>query len=154
MSIRAALKTGLSVRFEVGEEAFSRHLIAGQHPPEWAEQIRCILSQLANDWAHLDTLTWEDDAPVLARALYPMITSYLLLEEDLIPSAGEQIVLGLLDDAYLLLRALEALDPLETRRTHLALLQQILGAGACNVLDALIDSAMLEAAEEVARLQS
>lgn len=153
MSIRAALKTGLSVRFEVGEEAFNRHLDAGDHPPEWAERVRCILARLSGDWAHLDTITWEEDAPVLARALYPMITSYLLLEEDLIPSSGEQIVLGLLDDAYLLLRALDALEPAAKRQEDITVLRQILGGGAASVLDALIDGAMSEAAEEVARLQ-
>ncbi len=151
MSIRAALKTGLATRFEVGSAAFDKHLAAAGLPPETAEQVRCILGQLACAWSQLDTITWEDDAPVLARALYPMVTSYLLLEEDLIPSAGEQIVLGLLDDAYLLLRALDTLAPDPERGEHITLLRRILGGGACSVLDALIDGALAEAAAEVER---
>jgi hypothetical protein len=154
MSIRAALKTGLSVRFEVGSEAFSNHLVLGGHPPEWSERVRHILCRLSSDWANLDTITWMDDAPILAGALYPMVTSYLLLEEDLIPSAGEQIVLGLLDDAYLLLRCLEALDPANARTEDLVLLRDILGEGAAGVLDALVGSATAEAEAEVARQQS
>ena len=151
MSIRAALKTGLAVRFEVGQDAFARHLTTTGHPPETAERVRCILARLSAEWAHLDTITWEEDAPVLARVLYPMVTSYLLLEEDLIPSAGEQVVLGLLDDAYLLLRALAALEPGGERDADIALLRDILGAGACSVLDTLINSALEEAAGELAR---
>jgi hypothetical protein len=151
MSIRAALKTGLAVRFEVGQEAFERHLEAAGQPREAADHVRCILARLSTEWAHLDTITWEEDAPVLARALYPMVTSYLLLEEDLIPSAGEQIVLGLLDDAYLLLRALAALEPGGSRDRDIGLLRAILGSGACSVLDALINSAIEEAAGELAR---
>ena len=151
MSIRCALKTGLEARIEGGAEAFRAALAQGGHPPEWFEEVRRILGNLPCEWSHLDTITWEDDAPVLARALYPMVTSYLLLEEDLIPSAGEQVVLGLLDDAYLLLKALEALEPEGQRTDDLKLLRSILGIGPCAVLDALVGGALAEAAEEVAR---
>ncbi len=151
MSIRIALKTGLAARFEVGGDAFRTHLELGNHPSEWFEQVRRVLENLACEWSHLDTITWEDDAPLLARALYPMITSYLLLEEDLIPSKGEQVVLGLLDDAYLLLKSLEALEPEGQRTEDLAMLRAILGGGACSVLDALVSGALAEAAEEAAR---
>ncbi len=153
MSIRSALRTGLSMRFEDGLETFSRQLEQGEHPQGSTERIRVILERLPGDWATLDTITWEDDAPILARALYPMVTSYLLLEEDLIPSTGEQIVLGLLDDAYLLLKSLDSLEPSPQRKQDLALLHQVLGEGACAVLDALVAGALAEAAEEVARQQ-
>jgi len=151
LSIRRALRTGLEARFEGGAEAFRTVLAGGGHPPEWFEEVRRILGKLPCEWAHLDTITWEDDAPVLARALYPMVTSYLLLEEDLIPSSGEQVVLGLLDDAYLLLKALEALEPDGDRSADLQLLRRVLGIGPCAVLDALVGGALAEAAEEVAR---
>lgn len=52
----------------------------------------------------LDAVTRNDSAPIVPRALFPLIMSYLLIEEDLLPPA-KGAVLSLMDDAYLVHRA-------------------------------------------------
>ena len=52
--------------------------------------------------------------PAHARATFSSVVRYLLLEDDLVPSRDDRLLVGMLDDVYLLHRAAQEL------REHIA----------------------------------
>jgi len=96
----------------------------------------------------LDEMTWDEEAPTAARALLPTVMTYLFKRDDLIPAHDGEVVLGLLDDAYVALRAAneaagqsDLLDR-EVIERHLASLRAVLPEGIVSDLDALVDEAV------------
>lgn len=143
--IRSALADG------AGElEAYLAHL---DLPPETLEHVRQTVEALPGLLVALDRALWSRDAPLFARALYMVVLSYLIHDDDLIPG-DRHPVLGLLDDAYLLHRAAQEL------RDHMAtvymrsidggaeLLARVLPAPVVAQLDAKIRDAV-GAAEQI-----
>ena len=57
----------------------------------------------------LDGALYSESVPSHARDTFIHVVRYLLLEDDLVPSRDERVLVGLLDDVYLLHRAAQEL---------------------------------------------
>lgn len=123
-------------------------------PEETAEHLRQTLEALPGLLLALDGALYSDSAPPHARTTFNAVVRYLLLEEDLIPTRGdEDVLVSLLDDVYLLHRAAQEL------RNHVAgvdfrsidggvdLLAHVLPAEIVRLLDDRLAEAIGDASE-------
>ncbi len=105
----------------------------------------------------LDEITWDDNAPPAARALLPMVVTYLLRSDDLIPSHEGQILLGVMDDAYLTHRIALQVSGVMTSRQGSALarylehLSAALPETVVGALDEMAEDAFLRITVETER---
>ena len=116
---------------------------AGDVPASQLPAARAALDGMVELLCAFNRATTNEQVPMAVRALFPAVLSYCFTEDDLLPSRGSQLVLGLLDDAFIVHRAaVEVAGPLgvdlETTRKHLAFLEQVLPADVRRRLDALV----------------
>ncbi|HEY8427599.1 MAG TPA: hypothetical protein VIL20_04460 [Sandaracinaceae bacterium] len=109
MALHHLLVRGIRSALADGEDQLAAHLASLGHPAETVEHVRQTIEAMPGLLVALDRALWSRDAPLFARALYMVVLSYLIHDENLIPTDERHPVLGLLDDTYLLHRAAQEL---------------------------------------------
>jgi hypothetical protein len=109
MSLNAILDRGIKATFVEGEGELLAYLSRRGHPPETADHVRQTVEAIPGLLIALDRALRDTDAPLFARALHMVVLTYLIRDDDLIPATERQLVLGVLDDTYLLHRAAQEL---------------------------------------------
>lgn len=109
MGLHHLLTRGIASALVDGGAELGAHLTRLGQPPETVEHVRQTVEALPGLLVALDRALWQRDAPLYARALYMTVVSYLIHDDDLIPTDERHPVLGLLDDTYLLHRAAQEL---------------------------------------------
>ncbi len=148
MALHHLLTRGIRSALADGEGELAAHLISLGHPPETIEHVRQTVEAMPGLLVALDQALSTDGAPRFARALYLVVLSYLIHDDDLIPTDERHPVLGLLDDTYLLHRAAQELrDQMGTVYMRsidggAALLARILPPDIVEQLDAKIGKAI------------
>lgn len=142
---------GIASALEGRDEELAQLATAAGIDPAAAEHLRQTLEALPGLVEQIHgALRGADVAPV-ARALFLGVMRYLFLDEDLIPSRGGQVLLGLLDDTYLVHRTAQELRdhlyPVDLRSIDggADLLGQVLPREVVHQLDRLVASAREEA---------
>ncbi len=144
MSLGLLLTLGLREARSQGEAAFRGQVGDAAGPALDA------LTQLPSVLTALDRIAWDVDAPLAARALLPSVATYLLREDDVVPAVGEDLVLGLVDDAYfafhLAAQATALLEGIEPQDLHawIGALGAALPDEARDELDATIQEAVTD----------
>ena len=114
MSLHALLERGL--RDAIAESAGELEAYVAEKGLEAdaAAHLRQAIETLPGLLLALDGAIYSPGVPSHARDTFSHVVRYLLLEEDLVPSRDEKVLVGLLDDVYLLHRAAQEL------REHIA----------------------------------
>lgn len=98
-------------------------------------------------------LEWADDVPLLLRSLLPVVTTYLLREDDLVPTQTGQILAGSLDDAYIAFSACGYADShldhnrLSKFEEHREAVSALLSSDVIAELDQELEGALSDAAQ-------
>lgn len=109
MALHHLLTRGIRSALADGEGELVAHLTHLNHPPETVEHVRQTVEAMPGLLVALDRALSRRDAPLFARSVYMVVLSYLIHDDDLIPTDDRHPVLGLLDDTYLLHRAAQEL---------------------------------------------
>jgi uncharacterized membrane protein YkvA (DUF1232 family) len=148
MALHHLLNRGIKSALAEGEGELAAHLLHLGHPPETIEHVRQTVEAMPGLLVALDRALSSEGAPRFARALYVVVLSYLIHDDDLIPTDDRHPVLGLLDDTYLLHRAAQELRGqmgtvyMRSVDGGVALLSRVLPPGIVEQLDAKIDDAL------------
>ncbi|MGF1466118.1 MAG: hypothetical protein ACFCGT_08280 [Sandaracinaceae bacterium] len=151
MSLRTLLSLGVEAALAERGEDLEGLVAGGAHPDTTVEHLRQTLEALPGLLSAVELALQRETAPLFARTLFMIVIGYLLREDDLIPMHGDQPLLGLLDDTYLLHRAAqelrEELEEVEMRSVDggTALLSSVLPRDVVRELDRAIARARGEA---------
>ena len=154
MAIPGLLQEGIRSVLARSDDALRALVTSRGLPEDAAEHVRQTLEALPGLLEAMDrALRRAPDHPE-ARALFLLVLSYLLQDDDLLPSRAGRPVLGLLDDVYLVHRAAQELEP------HLGRVDMRSIAGGAELLRGLLpehvvwalDAAVEQAGTEAATL--
>jgi hypothetical protein len=109
MSLHTLLERG--IRQAVGEASgeLEAYLEERNLDPETAEHLRQAIQALPGLLVALDGAIYSPSVPAHARDTFSHVVRYLLLEDDLVPTRDDRVLVGMLDDVYLLHRAAQEL---------------------------------------------
>jgi len=130
--MRDVFLRGIDSIFAEGEDDFRRHLDHQGLGADGLGSAREALRSMVDTLITLNRATLDEEVPMAVRAMLPSLVSYFLAEEDLIPSRPGQLVLGLLDNAYLVHRIAMELDgqargiEADTAQRHVSFLEKVL----------------------------
>jgi uncharacterized membrane protein YkvA (DUF1232 family) len=156
--MRDVLRRGLESILNEGKNNFRTYLEQNGFPAEWEEKAYSSIMSIPDVLLVLNQLTYDRNAPLAARALFPALVSYMLNEADLIPSHKGQLVIGLLDDAFLVhcvARKLAAKlsDHIKVASDeHLAFLEKIVPEEVREELEAIVEETITEAVRQAEQL--
>lgn len=157
MSLSKVLERGLSRAMEEGAQDLRANLAERNLPKGLFEECQEAALAMPSALEAINALTYDAKAPMALRALFPAVMSYLFSEENLVKSEGKQLLLGLLDDAYLVhLTVRQVLSSLpashaEPNRRHLAALSRALPEGVAKALEKTVADAAEQSAREARR---
>lgn len=149
MGLHALLERGIRSALDDGGHTLEEQL--GHLPGDTVEHVRQTLEAFPGLLVAIDRALWHKSTPPEARALFMVVVSYLLADDDLVPTSEARPVLGLLDDAYLLHRAAQELrdhlEGVELRSVDggTQLLQDVLPPDVVRQLDAKVEDALRDA---------
>jgi uncharacterized membrane protein YkvA (DUF1232 family) len=109
MALHHLLTRGIRSALADGEGELVAYVTHLGQPAETVEHVRQTVEAMPGLIVALDRALAHRDAPLFARSLYMVVLSYLIHDDDLIPTDDRHPVLGLLDDSYLLHRAAQEL---------------------------------------------
>ena len=108
-----------------------------------AEHLRLTLEALPGLVEKIHDALDREGGPPSARELFLRLVRYLFTENDLIPAHAGEVLLGLVDDAYLVHRAAQEM------RGHLSLVDMRSVDGGAALLRALLPDEIVDALDEV-----
>ena len=117
-------------------------------PPARVQEIPAVLRRMPAVLDRMGETALDDEAPVAARALLPTVLTYLLRHDDEIPADENQLIFGILDDAYVVLRAAAELDAalgnptVPSLHRDLGTLRQALPRSVVDTLDTMVDDVL------------
>ncbi|MAQ16515.1 MAG: hypothetical protein CMN30_17190 [Sandaracinus sp.] len=114
MSLHALLERGIRGALAEQEGQLEAYVAERELEPETVVHLRQALEALPGLLVALDGAIYSPEVPVHARDTFSQVVRYLLLEDDLVPSRDDRVLVGMLDDVYLLHRAAQEL------RAHIA----------------------------------
>jgi len=156
--MKEIFKRGIDSIIEQGADDFRAHLEQSGMASADLERARAALVSIPDTLSAFNRATHDEDAPIALRALFPALVSYLLSEDDLLPSRGDQLVLGLLDDAYLVHSAcLQVIGTLPNGNSlapqeHLRFLTEVVPADVREKLDGVVEEVITEATSQAEQL--
>jgi len=148
MSLRKLLATGIQVTLDSDDARAELDALiddAGQ-PADAADHVRHTLEAMPGLLGSIYETLRKSGAPASARSLFDTVVSYLLEEDDLIPTHQGRPMLGILDDVFLLHTA--ALEISE----HLGLVDIRSIAGGAQLLESLLPDDVVEELQRKARM--
>ena len=114
MSLHALLERGIREALAEGQGELEAYVAERNGEPGTVPHLRQALEALPGLLNALDGAIYSPEVPAHARDTFSHVVRYLLLEDDLVPSRDDRLLVGMLDDAYLLHRAAQEL------REHIA----------------------------------
>lgn len=114
MALHGLLERGLREAIATSEGELEAYVAERDLEVETAAHLRQALEALPGLLVALDGAIYSPGVPDHARATFSHVVRYLLLEDDLVPSRDDRVLVGMLDDVYLLHRAAQEL------REHIA----------------------------------
>ena len=109
MALNGLLERGLREAIAESSGELEAYVAERSLEPETAEHLRQALQALPGLLVALDGAIYSEGVPHHARATFSHVVRYLLLEDDLVPSRDDRLLVGMLDDVYLLHRAAQEL---------------------------------------------
>jgi len=107
--MNALLERGLREAIAESNGELESYVAERELEAETAEHLRQALQALPGLLVALDGAIYSEGVPAHARATFSHVVRYLLLEDDLVPSRDDRLLVGMLDDVYLLHRAAQEL---------------------------------------------
>lgn len=108
MALQGLFRLGMRTALERASAELERVVVGAGHPPEAADHVRETLLAMPDLLVSMDQALAKH-APPARLALWRSVLSYLLMDDDLIPTVEGHPIRGVLDDAYLLHRAAQEL---------------------------------------------
>ncbi len=149
MAMLSLLREGIQRSAEREEQTFISGARGGnEHDARLAlDSLKALPSALQA----LCELEWKVETPMLVRTLLPVVTTYLLREDDMVPTSEGNILAGALDDAYLTFSAcvvaaqeLES-DSIQDFSAHRDAVRTLLSQEVVEALDHELSSALNDA---------
>ena len=151
MALFSLLKIGIETAIEAEHDSFLSSLASHGIDEPLALRALDALRKFPDAFRQLTEVDWDIDSPEVAMVFLPVMTSYLLAEDDVIPAWEGSVLIGAIDDAYLTFSAavqaaeLAGLEGFDQYREPLAVLAEILPTDMKDRLDNSLDDAMARA---------
>lgn len=109
MALNGLLERGLREAIAESDGELEAYVAERELEAETADHLRQTLQAMPGLLRALDGAIYSEGVPPHARATFSHVVRYLLLEDDLVPSRDDRLLVGMLDDVYLLHRAAQEL---------------------------------------------
>jgi len=109
MGLQKVLERGMRLTLQESGDELEAYVRDRGMDDETAAHLRQTLVAIPGLLVAVDGALYDGDAPRWARALFLFVVRYLLTDEDFLPARDDRPLVGLLDDGYLLHRAVQEL---------------------------------------------
>lgn len=155
MALFSLLQLGLNCCIAEEQDSFLSSLTSNGATESEARAALEAVTLFPAAFQELTEAEWNADSPDIALVFLPVITSYLLAEDDVIPAWEGSVLIGALDDAYLTLRAaihaakLGGIDGFEKYQEPLDAISKVLPDDVRQRLDGGFDDALARARKRI-----
>jgi hypothetical protein len=155
MALFSLLKIGIDTAIENERESFLTSFASNGIDEALALEALEAIKLFPEAFQKLTEVDWDANSPELAMVFLPVMTSYLLAEDDVIPAWDGSVLIGAIDDAYLTFSAavqasdLANLEGFEKFRAPMGVLAKVLPDDMKERLDNALEDAMNRAKDRL-----